>query len=736
MNAPVDVCALDLTLLPRHELVPAGPGRWLSIGDDPQFVLTWPAGMAPGLYRLVFELSLPSGSDPCLFLDQGAGWTQDNCVPLASRPGESWSCIVRLDGQARAARLDPFSRKGEFGLGAAHAIAITETAAVLAHLENETMRSEPRLLDTINSMQRRLAQGQDIACQLASPTASEDERYASWLNVNALPDAPMRARLRALVTELPRRPLVSIVMKLQDLPAHALAAALSAMREQIYPDWELLCSAPDAHATPEQRRVLEHHARVCSRVGSEIMDEDAAAVLKRCAGEWFISLESGARPAPHALLAMVCTALGHATASLVYVDEDRVDADGNRRDAFFKPAWDVELVRSGRDPRGSFALHATQALRDICMPGDVLDETLRRFAGHVTPEGAVHLPLLLVQVPADRLAGEREASSLNGVAQSAPQAALPSVALVIPTRDQVSLLSRCVDGILASRYSRLSVIVVDNGSTEQATLDYLAHISADPRVSVVRDDRPFNYSALNNRAILRLDADVVGLVNNDIEPITPGWLEEMVAHVVKPGVGAVGAMLYYPDDTVQHAGVVIGVGGVASHAFAHLPRGSDGPQGLLRRVRSVSAVTAACMLVRRDVYQRVGGLDERLAVAFNDVDFCLRIRQMGLRIVWTPHAELYHHESASRGSEDSPEKRARFESEVRLMQQRWGTDLLNDPAYHPALSLEPGHAYELDWPARYSLRDWADAPARGGRTSTRWPSAPRPEERGPAAIQE
>jgi GT2 family glycosyltransferase len=739
LSASAHADGIRLSLQARHELVEAGPGRWLAVGDDPQFLLTWPGDLPPGLYRLVFELSLPPGSDPCLFLDQGAGWSQRTQVALASRPGEPWSCIVRLDGQGRPARLDPFSRQGEFGLGNAYANPVTEVEAVLSHLESAARRPGSQLSGAIEAMQRALAQGEDIACQLAA--VCESDGYAAWVDANATPDASVRNRMRALLDELPRRPMLSIAMNLENLSVDRLSAALAAVREQIYPDWELRCIAPGGEATSAQRSVLAHYARACSRVDDRVLGDDAVAVMEALTGEWLVTLDAGARPAPHALLALACTAIGAEHARLVYADEDRVDESGHRGQPVFKPAWDVELARSGRDPRGPFALHAMHALRGGAAPGDVLDDTLRRFVRDVPADAAVHLPLLLTQVPIDPMPLERDSGPVGTPARPAPLAEHPSVALVIPTRDRVSLLSRCVDRILASPYPHLSVVVVDNGSTEQATLDYCERIAADRRVSVVRDDQPFNYSALNNRAISRLDADIVGLVNNDIEPINDDWLETMVAHAVQPGVGAVGAMLYYPDDTIQHAGVVIGVGGVAAHAFAHLPRGSDGPQGLLRCVRSVSAVTAACMLVRRDVYQRVGGLDERLAVAFNDVDFCLRIRQMGLRIVWTPHAELYHHESASRGSEDSPEKRARFESEVRLMQERWGHDLLEDPAYHPALSLEPGHAYELGWPARFSLRDWADQPTRGGRTSTQWPSAPRiearlQEERGTAAIQE
>src|SRR5690606_18062096 len=218
-------------------------------------------------------------------------------------------------------------------------------------------------------------------------------------------------------------------------------------------------------------------------------------------------------------------------------------------------------------------------------------------------------------------------------------------------------------------------------------LAYLAELDRHERIRVLRYDAPFNYSAINNFAVRESDGDIVALVNNDIEVISPDWLEEMVSHALRPDVGAVGAMLYYPNDTIQHAGVVLGVHGVAAHLYAGMPRGYPGHGGRARVAQSLSAVTGACLVVRRDAYEQVGGLDESLQVAFNDIDFCLRLGAAGYRNVWTPFAELYHHESASRGSEDTEEKKRRFAQEVDSMLQRWGARLQFDPAYNVNLSL-------------------------------------------------
>jgi len=301
----------------------------------------------------------------------------------------------------------------------------------------------------------------------------------------------------------------------------------------------------------------------------------------------------------------------------------------------------------------------------------------------------------------------------------------PLVSLIVPTRNGRRLLQRCVGSILEkTTYPDYEIIIVDNGSDDPETLAYLGALEArfggaggkeqgargdtvsedsspapssllpvpaapQARVRVLRDDAPFNYSALNNRAVRQARGEIVGLLNNDLEVINGDWLDEMASQAARPGIGCVGAMLYYPNNTIQHAGVILGVGGVAAHAFRDLERGSEGRFNRPRLVQNYSAVTAACMVIRKAVYEQVGGLDEKeLAVAFNDIDFCLKVRTAGYRNLWTPFAELYHHESASRGADDTEEKRDRFRHETELMLARWGRELANDPAYNPNLTLE------------------------------------------------
>jgi GT2 family glycosyltransferase len=264
----------------------------------------------------------------------------------------------------------------------------------------------------------------------------------------------------------------------------------------------------------------------------------------------------------------------------------------------------------------------------------------------------------------------------------------PRVELIIPTRNRVNLLQPCVESLLEkTTYANFELLIVDNDSDEPETLAYLAELSSRKNCRVIKYAGEFNFSAINNYAVEHTDAPLVGLLNNDLEVINGDWLDEMVSHALRPEIGCVGAKLYYPNDRIQHAGVILGIGGVAAHAWQTHPRGHAGQAHRNFLQQNLSAVTAACLVIRREVYQEVGGLNaDQLKIAFNDVDFCLKVRAAGYRNLWTPYAEFYHHESASRGAEDTLEKRDRFRSEVEYMRTTWGEILDRDPAYNPNLT--------------------------------------------------
>lgn len=265
----------------------------------------------------------------------------------------------------------------------------------------------------------------------------------------------------------------------------------------------------------------------------------------------------------------------------------------------------------------------------------------------------------------------------------------PLVSLLIPTRDRPDLLGPCIDSILTkTTYLAYEIVIIDNGSAEHDTFALFDRLRTDPRIRIVGYHHPFNYSAINNFGVAHVNGTILGLVNNDIEVLSSEWLDEMVSHAVRPEIGCVGAKLLYPDGCVQHGGVILGIGRVAGHSHRFFAGNDPGYFGRLQVAQNISAVTGACLVVRRSVYEEVGGFDERLTVAFNDVDFCLKVRSKGYLILWTPFALLIHRESSSRGGEDTTEKVARFNSEINVMRQRWRDVLDADPYYSRHLSVE------------------------------------------------
>jgi O-antigen biosynthesis protein len=277
----------------------------------------------------------------------------------------------------------------------------------------------------------------------------------------------------------------------------------------------------------------------------------------------------------------------------------------------------------------------------------------------------------------------------------------PPVTIIIPTKNNHQMLERCVQSILSKTdYPNFELLVVDNNSDDQQTLAYFDELEKKDRITLIKDERPFNFSAINNKAVQLSKGDFILFLNDDTEVIIPGWLLEMVGIALQPGVGAVGAKLIYPNETIQHAGVILGIGGVGGHVHKRMSINNFGYYGRAALTQELSAVTAACMLLKKKVFEEVGGFDEEnLAIAFNDIDLCLKMRDKGYRIVFTPFAQLFHHESVSRGDDLHPERFERFMKENTFMIEKWKEKLRSDPAYNPNLTLER-EDYSLAFPPR------------------------------------
>ena len=554
--------------------------------------------------------------------------------------------------------------------------------------------------------------------------------YAAWIRRSDTLTATERRRIQAEVAAWDGPPLISILMPVHDPAPTVLRAALRSVQAQLYPHWEL-CIVDDASTDPAIPRLLARFAATDPRIRVTRRREnghiaratnDAAAM----AGGVFCAFLDHDDILPVQALYEVARAIrADDGLVLIYSDEDKIDRSGTRFEPHFKPGFDRELLY-GQNYINHLTVIRTAALRAVGglrpgFEGSQDHDLLLRLTDGLDPARIRHIPAVLYHWRAaagsgtfsDRALARAEAARLRALSEIvAPRGGsaargpfgfnrlvrpipdpAPLVSVIIPTRDRAELLRVTLDGLFgATDYPAIEVVVVDNDSREPETHALFAAYRSDPRLRVVPVPGPFNFSDLSNRGAAAASGPVLLFLNNDIEVIEPGWLGELVSIALAPDIGAVGAKLLYPDGTVQHGGVILGIGGVAGHS--HLGVAGDDPGYFARMVlaHEVSAVTGACLAMRADIFAAVGGFDaEDLKVAFNDVDLCLRIRAAGYRIVWTPFSSLVHHESKSRGPEDTPEKRARFERETAVMQARWGAQLRSDPYYNINLSRISGH---------------------------------------------
>ncbi len=548
-----------------------------------------------------------------------------------------------------------------------------------------------------------------LAVEARDPAAA----YALWrerFDERPEDEAAFHAARAAGLTRRPR----FTVMAGPDIDAADIAALRLSLAGQIYPEWELLLPRTEADAAPADPRVRPYDPAA----------PDAA--LEGARGTHALLPRPGTRLRPHALLVLALALDRFPGLKLVTADEDRTDRGaepgaGGRSEPAFKPAWSpqrlltanylgdpccialpaLRAVGLGREGDEGGGFGATAWRHDLMLrlgeglePRDTLHlaQVLSHGVGPAAPPAAEARKAAIRRALARRGAAARVLSDPRSPDPRVAYAAddRPLVTLIVPTRDRADLLRVSVGTILAkTAYRRFEVVVVDNGSVEDDTFKLFDSWVGDARVRVLRDGGAFNYARLNNAAAAGAKGTLLGLVNNDVEVTDTHWLEEMVGLACQPGVGCVGAKLWYPDGRLQHGGVVVGVAGAAGHRHKRSPRGARGGRDDLVTVNEVSAVTAACLVVRRSVYEEVGGLDEaRFAVGYNDVDFCLKVAAAGYRNLWTPFAELVHHESLSRGRDLSPRTAERFNREVATLRTRWGERLLDDPYGSPNLTVE------------------------------------------------
>ncbi len=535
----------------------------------------------------------------------------------------------------------------------------------------------------------------------AAPLAVEPHSYRRWID-DCEPASLARLAQDSSATRATGRHRLGIVL----LPHAASEQALARLQPLCPPACQILALQP--RGGPALAALAEGDT-IVQAVAPDFTAADAVRIgLNQLDCDLLCVLDPRDTPAVGALRLVADCADHHPECGLIYGDEDWL-LDGERCRPFFKPSWDCELQQS-RDLLGPFIFFRTKLLRQASPAAGPawLYDLANQVCAAARPEHILHIPAVLCHraappLPPEAWQGAAQAQlRRQGVAGQATALAgldhrvsyqlpamRPLVSIIVPTRDHADFLSVCADALLhRTDYPRLELLIIDNGSVTWDALALLDHLAADPRVRVLREPGPFNWSKLNNIGAREASGDVLLLLNNDIDVLKPNWLSVLVAHAIQPGVGAVGPKMLYPDGRVQHAGLTIDAAGMPRHLFRFEPGDSAGPFEMMAAARQVWAITGACIAICRDVFWAAGGLNEGLPVTYNDIDLCVRLTACGYRIVWTPWSTLEHRELGSRSPDHLPEQKARAQEEMDRLLRDWGSLVLYDPTVNPNLHVQ------------------------------------------------
>ena len=593
-------------------------------------------------------------------------------------------------------------------------------------LERPDVTRESLLLEVGNSA--RALRGIDLIANLYPDGLPPEDDVAYQLWLDAYPQDP-KELLAAAEHAAALPPLrFAVFLRVPSIRADLVEETIESLSAQLWPHWDciLLCADLPARCRAVVEELAERVAGVrlahvsCKAAVAAAVNEALAEI----AADMFAIVEAGDRLAPHAFAEAAAVLAKQPETALIYTDEDRIGGDGERRDPSLKPDFSLDLAFAG-DSFGQLALYGSEATRRAgglaaeASPFEQYELALR-LCHHAAPGNIRHIPKILFH--RGRLKTARQATfpavsatrgwpgmadvvtrhlranypelSLNERQQGnlfwpAVNAALPQpaplVSIIIPIRDRADLLQCCLDGLLnGTDYPAVEILIVDNGSKEAATVQFLQRVRHDPRVNVLARPGAFNWSALNNSAAAVAKGEILLFLNNDIEVVKADWLRVMAGHAMRLDVGVVGARLVFPDGGLQHGGILLGPRGAAVHALTHA-RDSGGYLGQVSLGRDLSAVTGACLAVRAEIFALVGGFQEKLQVAWGDVDLCLRVREAGYRVLWVPDAVLVHHEMATRGTDHALRAQVRHELERAIARRRSFAAMDHDPFLNPNL---------------------------------------------------
>ena len=551
-----------------------------------------------------------------------------------------------------------------------------------------------------------------------------DIDYKEWYENHKVSQEELEKQKKKVFVYAPK---ISILVPVYNTPQVFLKQMIQSVRKQTYANWEL-CIANANPDNEEVKQILEICTKKDDRIKvvnvpeNEGIAQNTNRALDIATGEFIGLLDHDDLLEENALYEIVSCLNKKKETDVLYTDEDKVTTDLDEYfSPNFKPDFNLDMLRANNyichffvakkeliEKVGGFRaeyngaqdydliLRFTEQAQNVAHIAKILyhwrvhkestaDNPLSKMYAYEAGKKAIEGHLARCHTDGEVL----QTDNLGFYRVKYPVKGKPLVSILIPNKDQVDTLDKCLRSIEErTDYDNYEIIIIENNSTEQKTFDYYNQICND-KIRVVYWKKEFNYSAINNFGVDQAKGEYLLLLNNDMEVISRDWMSELLGHCQRPEVGAVGARLYYSDDTVQHAGIIIGIGGVAGSVFVGMKRGYTGYMHRAAIQQDLSAVTAACMMIKRSVFEEAGRLEEQLKVAFNDVDLCLKIRKNGYLIVYDPYVELYHYESKTRGAEDTKEKVRRFQSEIEYMRCHWIDILKNgDPAYNPNLTLK------------------------------------------------
>ena len=556
-------------------------------------------------------------------------------------------------------------------------------------------------------------------------TAAEPEEfYQIWINKNEPNEEELEKQKN---TKFEINPKISIIIPMYNTPEKFFEELIDGLIEQTYSNWELCL----ADGSPEKNEKLEKIYKKDKRIKYKFIGKNKGisgntnAALELATGDFIALLDHDDLLPKFSLYEIVKCINKNPDVDFIYTDEDKFEELGGKRyDPYFKSDFAPDTLRANNFIC-HFSIFKKELMKELGGFRSEFDgaqdyDIILRMSEKA--KKIIHIPKILyhwrvhalstaksggtakpyayeagikaVQAHIDRIGLKGEVVSGNTLGTYKVNYEIkgnPKVSIIIPNKDYVSTLKVCLKSIAKlTTYENYEVIVVENNSEEQKTFDYYDEINGKDKVKVVKyPEKGFNYSKIINYGVANSDGEYIIQLNNDTELITPNWIEEMLGFAQREDVGAVGAELFYPDKSIQHAGIIIGIGGVAGHVFRNIPHGMHGYFSKDAMIQNMSAVTAACIMAPRKMYEAVGNMDEKFEVAFNDVDFCLKIREQGKLIVYNPYVQFIHYESKSRGFEDTLEKQKRFKGEVERFQKKWKKILKDgDPYYNINLRLD------------------------------------------------